>query len=205
MEWVEAHQDTKHLTRNLSEPAKLNCITDKDNGAYMASTHVPLATPPVLLSTVAILTVKGVVVTNKLQETLRNAANCSDTQDYICKKTRWLIDEFGKIQWQALGSVFESLTLPNKIRSLKFQHNWLPTGIRKKKWDLTALAICPICADKEEDWEHLFKCKHDSACTSRDHINGAVWTPTHHACLVILLEHYSQRLHKNNKTSVGTI
>eukprot|EP00957_Ditylum_brightwellii_P096224 7329805-Ditylum_brightwellii.AAC.1 len=87
MEWVEAHQDTKHPTRKLLELIKLNCIADKDTGAYMASTHVPLATSPIFPSTVATLTVKGVVVTNKLQETLHNAANYSDIQDYICKKT----------------------------------------------------------------------------------------------------------------------
>eukprot|EP00957_Ditylum_brightwellii_P134077 10221956-Ditylum_brightwellii.AAC.2 len=87
MEWVEAHQDTKHLTRTLSKPAKLNCIADKDTGAYMAFAYVPLATPPVLLSTVATLTVKGVVIRNKLKETLHNAANCLNIQDYICKKT----------------------------------------------------------------------------------------------------------------------
>eukprot|EP00957_Ditylum_brightwellii_P201014 15323490-Ditylum_brightwellii.AAC.1 len=46
MKWGEAQQDTKHQTRKISEPAKLNCIADKDAGAYMASTNVYSATPP---------------------------------------------------------------------------------------------------------------------------------------------------------------
>eukprot|EP00957_Ditylum_brightwellii_P156301 11896552-Ditylum_brightwellii.AAC.1 len=69
-EWVEAHQDTKYPTKSLSKSAKLNCIADKDAGAYMASTHEHSSTPPVFPTTAATFTVQGIVITSKLKEVL---------------------------------------------------------------------------------------------------------------------------------------
>eukprot|EP00957_Ditylum_brightwellii_P196518 14973259-Ditylum_brightwellii.AAC.1 len=70
------------------------------------------------------------------------------------------------VQWHALGQASENLPLHNKIRVLKFQRNWLPTATRLHKLYLSKFALCPVCAKEEETWEHMFQCKHDTACTA---------------------------------------
>eukprot|EP00957_Ditylum_brightwellii_P032420 2456611-Ditylum_brightwellii.AAC.1 len=115
-EWVEAHQYTNYLDRELSEPANLNCTVNTDVTAYMAS---PLYTqsiiPPVLPSSCAILIMGDIVVTSKMKEVLHNVANCSDIQEYVERKTEWQWNLFNAVQWPALEAAFLNLTLLNKV------------------------------------------------------------------------------------------
>eukprot|EP00957_Ditylum_brightwellii_P178892 13626467-Ditylum_brightwellii.AAC.1 len=86
--WVEAHQDTKYPDQELSEPANLSCHVDTDVTDYMAlSLFTPSQTPHVLHSSRATLIVGNTVVTSKMKEVLWNAANCSDIQEYVKRKT----------------------------------------------------------------------------------------------------------------------
>eukprot|EP00957_Ditylum_brightwellii_P058165 4410950-Ditylum_brightwellii.AAC.1 len=71
-----------------------------------------------------------------------------------------------------MGHAFDALTLYNKIRVLKFQHNWTPTAARLGKLYPGDSCICPVCAQKEETWEHLYQCEHDTAGSSRLHMIG---------------------------------
>eukprot|EP00957_Ditylum_brightwellii_P165687 12613377-Ditylum_brightwellii.AAC.1 len=71
------------------------------------------------------------------------------------------------VQWTALGRAFDGLSSYNKIRVLKFQHNWLPTAKRLHELYLSKLTLCPVCTKEEETWEHMFQCKHNTACTAR--------------------------------------
>eukprot|EP00957_Ditylum_brightwellii_P009356 707574-Ditylum_brightwellii.AAC.2 len=70
------------------------------------------------------------------------------------------------VQWQALGQASENLSLHNKIWVLKFQHNWLTTAKCIHKLYPSKSALCPVCATEKETWEHMFQCKHNTACTT---------------------------------------
>eukprot|EP00957_Ditylum_brightwellii_P100253 7639665-Ditylum_brightwellii.AAC.1 len=71
-----------------------------------------------------------------------------------------------------MGLVFESLTLYNKVRVLKFQHNWLPTAEQLGKFYHRETKLCPICAQHSKTWQHLFQCKQDTARLARLHMIG---------------------------------
>eukprot|EP00957_Ditylum_brightwellii_P095034 7237423-Ditylum_brightwellii.AAC.1 len=114
-QWVEAHQDMKYPDRELSPEVILNCKVDTAASSYMSTTLEPCSTPPIFPTTVATLTVAGVVVMNKMKESFRSAASCTDLPFYIHKKTGWTIEMMAMVQWDALGHAFDALTLYNKI------------------------------------------------------------------------------------------
>eukprot|EP00957_Ditylum_brightwellii_P074692 5677253-Ditylum_brightwellii.AAC.1 len=93
----------------------------------MDTEHTSNNIPPLLSSAAAILMVNGVVITSKMQDVLRDASCCADIHAYVQQKTRWTLLIMDWVRWEAIGSAFDSLSLSNKICSLKFQHNWLPT------------------------------------------------------------------------------
>eukprot|EP00957_Ditylum_brightwellii_P005247 400363-Ditylum_brightwellii.AAC.1 len=47
------------------------------------------------------------------------------------------------IDWNNLGCALELQHLHNKVRLVKFMHNWLNTGSQKKKIDKNGVADCP--------------------------------------------------------------
>eukprot|EP00957_Ditylum_brightwellii_P073854 5611404-Ditylum_brightwellii.AAC.1 len=105
------------IQNNLSltlTPAKLNCIVDADTSYYMASDLIANDLPPVLSSSAANLKVNGVVVTSMTKDVMRDASSCTDTQIYIRTKTGWTFDMMNQVQWKAIGSTFDSLSLFNK-------------------------------------------------------------------------------------------
>eukprot|EP00957_Ditylum_brightwellii_P020597 1552702-Ditylum_brightwellii.AAC.1 len=55
-QWVEAHQDTKYLDRDLSPEVILNCKVDTDAPLYMSTTLEPSSTPPNFQSVAVTLT-----------------------------------------------------------------------------------------------------------------------------------------------------
>eukprot|EP00957_Ditylum_brightwellii_P057969 4395487-Ditylum_brightwellii.AAC.1 len=72
---------------------------------------------------------QGVVVTSKMQDILCNTSNCANINNYVRTKTSWSIELMAHIQCDAIGKAFDKLSLYNRIRVLKFQHNWLPTAV----------------------------------------------------------------------------
>eukprot|EP00957_Ditylum_brightwellii_P156898 11941193-Ditylum_brightwellii.AAC.1 len=67
------------------------------------------------------------------------------------------IDDMNKIDWDNLGITLECQQLFNKVRLVKFMHNWFNTGHQKKQIDRNAINACPICLDAKEAWQHLFQ------------------------------------------------
>eukprot|EP00957_Ditylum_brightwellii_P117396 8953942-Ditylum_brightwellii.AAC.1 len=62
-----------------------------------------------------------------MQDILYNASSCADINNYVRTKTGWLMELMTHVQWDAIDKAFDKITPYNKIRILKFQHNWLPT------------------------------------------------------------------------------
>eukprot|EP00957_Ditylum_brightwellii_P129062 9844879-Ditylum_brightwellii.AAC.1 len=111
-----------------------------------------------------------------MQDILQNAANCTDICKYVKQKTGWTWSFFESVQWATVEASFHDLTLLNKVRVLKFQHNWLQTGARTHKFNPKESAQCLICTTAVEDWVHLFQCSHDLACKSQTHMFAKLWS-----------------------------
>eukprot|EP00957_Ditylum_brightwellii_P191324 14567537-Ditylum_brightwellii.AAC.2 len=126
--------------------------------------------PPALLSSAAILKVNDMVVTSKMQDVLRDASNCTDIKYYIGTKAGWIIDIMNQVQWAAIGSMVDSISLFNKVRALKFQHNWLSRKKHLHTFYPLDSSLCPICTAANEDWLHLFQCKHETTCSAQIHM-----------------------------------
>eukprot|EP00957_Ditylum_brightwellii_P178657 13607833-Ditylum_brightwellii.AAC.1 len=71
------------------------------------------------------------------------------------------------IDWDNLGCTLECQHLHNKVRLVKFMHNWLNTGYKKKIFDENAVDGCPVCQTTEETWTHLFQYQHEDALAIR--------------------------------------
>eukprot|EP00957_Ditylum_brightwellii_P194734 14833515-Ditylum_brightwellii.AAC.1 len=71
------------------------------------------------------------------------------------------------IDWDDVGIALEQQHLNNKVRPVKFMHNWLNIGHQKKQFNEDAVADCPICHSPEETWTHLFQCQHNNAIAIR--------------------------------------
>eukprot|EP00957_Ditylum_brightwellii_P132788 10125361-Ditylum_brightwellii.AAC.1 len=67
-EWVKAHQGMKC-------PDQLNCTVDADASTYMQNEYTAVHTHPIFPTSVAMLTVDGVVVTSKMQDILHYASS----------------------------------------------------------------------------------------------------------------------------------
>eukprot|EP00957_Ditylum_brightwellii_P140079 10673679-Ditylum_brightwellii.AAC.1 len=141
-------------------------MADVDANAFRVNTptHLsPSTTPTIFPSLKAYTTVNGCTITGKLQQWLRNNYTTSDLYDHIWRKTSLTIDKMNKIAWDNLGSALECQHLHNKVRLVKFIHNWLNTGYQKKKFDENAVDGCPVCQTTEEIWMYLFQCQHEDA------------------------------------------
>eukprot|EP00957_Ditylum_brightwellii_P094451 7191806-Ditylum_brightwellii.AAC.1 len=121
----------------------------------MEGTNIPSSTPPVFLSSYAILKCGDVVITRDLQKIVWDSCSCSDMCQYIQKKRLRLQDWFDSVKWSAHETAIKSLTLLTRICTTNFQHNWLYTGAGEKLFNNMETNICPICAKAEEDWQGL--------------------------------------------------
>eukprot|EP00957_Ditylum_brightwellii_P067597 5131225-Ditylum_brightwellii.AAC.4 len=130
-------------------------MADTDALGYMQSGTNVCTIPPILSTSAATLKVNGMIVTSKMQDVLQDASGCVDIQNYAQIKTRWVPEMMDWVWWQAIGSAFDSLSLRNKIRALKCQHNWLPTMAHLHSLYPSESPFCPICAEANEDWRHL--------------------------------------------------
>eukprot|EP00957_Ditylum_brightwellii_P209594 15362396-Ditylum_brightwellii.AAC.1 len=76
----------------------------------------------------------------------------SDTFEHNRTKTGLSIDDMNKIDWDNLRITLEQQQLFNKVRLVKFMHNWLNTGYQKKQINKNAVDTCPMCLDAKKTW-----------------------------------------------------
>eukprot|EP00957_Ditylum_brightwellii_P113641 8664092-Ditylum_brightwellii.AAC.1 len=60
------------------------------------------------------------------------------------------------IGWDNVGITLKQQHLNNKVRLVKFMHNWLNIGHQKKQFNGDTVADCPICQFAKKNWTHLF-------------------------------------------------
>eukprot|EP00957_Ditylum_brightwellii_P127974 9759606-Ditylum_brightwellii.AAC.1 len=127
----------------------------------------PFSMPTMFPSLKAFLKINGCTVTGKMKQFLRDSYTGSDIFEHTWTKTGLIIANMNKIDWDNLGTALERQQLFNKVRLVKFMHNWLNMGYQKKQIDKNATNACPICLDTEETWQHLFQCQHKDSIAIR--------------------------------------
>eukprot|EP00957_Ditylum_brightwellii_P156217 11890426-Ditylum_brightwellii.AAC.1 len=74
-----------------------------------------------------------------MKQFLHDSYTGSDIFKHTWTKTRLSIVDMNKIHWDNLGITLERQQLFNKVRLVKFMHNWLNTGHQKKQIDKNAV------------------------------------------------------------------
>eukprot|EP00957_Ditylum_brightwellii_P091343 6954538-Ditylum_brightwellii.AAC.1 len=68
-----------------------------------------------------------------MKQFLRDSYTSSKIFEHTWTKTGLSIDNMNQIDWDNLGITLEQQQLFNKVRLVKFVHNWLNTGHQKKQ------------------------------------------------------------------------
>eukprot|EP00957_Ditylum_brightwellii_P181527 13827728-Ditylum_brightwellii.AAC.1 len=127
-------------------------MADKDAERFRrttASSLAPTDVPPEFPTTSAYAIVNDVIVTKDLRALLQNSHDSSDLRCYIKRTT------------------LAKQHLFNKVRLVKFMHNWLHVGRWKNLINQTDLGNCPVCSKSHKTWQYLFHCQHPDSLAIR--------------------------------------
>ena len=156
---VKGHQDP--TTTELARPAILNLLADKLAASALdnAKLHSPPDTIPTQSCT-AQLTHKGRIVSSKESNILRTSWNQQAIDSYY--KERWKLssNDFQNINWEAIRSARQGLTISQRTFWTKLACGWLPTGHQLHKYGRHQ--PCPYCNHEDETFEHILQCTNNT-------------------------------------------
>ena len=160
---VKGHQDDGTKYEDLPYAAQINVDCDEIAGRTLDTppTDMPQRdTASFLLSSDAALSIRGTLITKDIPKQIRMASNGRKLRHHIMKKTGWSQLVFDLVDWDALESALSKEPLSQRVRLIKFMHEWLPTMKRQHRYKMSATALCPVCKKRIETQTHFFRCKH---------------------------------------------
>ena len=172
--WVKGHQDHQKPCNELPISALANCITDD----ICTETHHKCPGnvghfPDWITGTKAALLHNGRLVSKNQDEYVKTAA----TAPHLCKHimedskkrdkfipTDWTDDTFDDIDWKAVKSSMQAVSIRWRFQIAKYAHEWTPTpSPRQDQQQCRSTMICkPTLAKlcQRGHWSHapLYKC-----------------------------------------------
>jgi ribonuclease HI len=167
---VEAHQDEHVPFDELPLPAQLNCIVDEYvGGAYTDSAYnETYQFVPFLKSQICSLSLPFRRPTSHVREQLVSFANGHKAEKQL--STFWNMPPSWQcnIEWGGLRTAIRrEVGILHKTRLSKLIHKQLPTMQMMKRNGFSLSDTCPLCKTAVEDWNHVLRCKCDSASIER--------------------------------------
>ena len=103
--------------------------------------------------------IKGHTITTKTLNFIHSITNSQNFKNYLKNKFKWTSEVFHSIDWKAIQTYMQTLTLEQKVSFVKYSHKWRPTNkkLHQMKFFETENAECILCGEVEDD-NHLFKC-----------------------------------------------
>jgi hypothetical protein len=157
MEWMPNHVDEED-----DEPQEMTINRIVDNLATVArgrlqrKTLTP-ATPVLLPGTVAMLSINGQIVHNKLKSHIIYACQAEDMLKYLEPRNDWDDTVIKLINWDAVRQALQTKTMSEKRSIIKMIHGWQNTNKRQNYEDNSVAVECAEC-DQIEDSDHILKC-----------------------------------------------
>lgn len=155
---VHGHQDNKN-PENISPIAAINIEMDELAGEQVErvikSTHD--TSKPTLFPSQQI----SVIINNKrvhicIEDALIFQYYEKSLEKHYNNVVHLKPSEFNNVRWNALR-----LTLRNSQKydqTLKAIHSQWQTKYVCKRWKITSDALCPLCTNHDETWDHVMKC-----------------------------------------------
>jgi len=158
---VKGHQDRK-TNHQLSIQERLNIDCDKRVSQLPPPpSDMTSSTHPQLSASFPHLSVDGVVVTQKIQHVLRDAATKLTYFEYLTAKFPGITDPAQTIHWPTIRLALKRFKTAERRIISKFIHEWLPLNARHQSSTATQVRTCPSCRQTEETVDHFFACRHN--------------------------------------------
>ena len=154
----KGHQDRKTRYRNLPLMAQLN--VDADTMANRFQTIHGNSRPTVKLTALAgvhLNTPQGTITSNYTTE-LRYQATHGLLLKVMRDKYDWTPQLTDCVNWRSHGAAFKK-RMKRKSHFVKLVHGDLPTNCQLHRSD-PIRRCCPVCANKNEVWTHVLRCRH---------------------------------------------
>jgi hypothetical protein len=153
---IKSHQDSTASEDQLSWPARLNIIADRQATEQREEMEEPAHN--VTNTTKGMLHIQGMAVTRNVEQILWRTASGIPIQDYYKARQGWTNTTFHQINWEAQHKALLRFPSADQQRILKFVHNWLPTGWNLHREKAPNTSSCPLCLHDNEDNMHIFNC-----------------------------------------------
>ena len=157
MEHVHGHQDDH--SKDLSPIANINVQMDELVGQHieqLLTSNIDTSEAHFFPSQQISLVIDGKCTHTCFEDALIYQYYKKDLIRHYANVVKLDPNEFHNVRWNALR-----LALRHCIKSdqkLKAIHSQWQTKYICRRWKLTEDAICPICHDQEENWQHVLRC-----------------------------------------------
>ena len=181
--WVEGHQDDDKST-HLDEWAKANILVDNMAKAYWNhlnhGDHTPA--PQRFGDEAWALHYQGNKLNRLDKAALYHAIMEPTAKEYWRHRGQLQAEDIANIDWELIGSAFQSLTHAKQRRVTKHAAGHFGCGTKMKLWRFQDHSECPRCPEPIEDPQHILNCP---ALSARACWNTALttlegWMTKHH-------------------------
>ena len=105
------------------------------------------------------MNIKGHNITTKNLNFIHSITNSQNYKKYLKTKFKWTQEVFHLIDWKGVQTYMQTLTLEQKVSSIKYSHKWRPTN--KKLYQMEYFenenTECILCGEVEDD-DYPFQC-----------------------------------------------
>ena len=126
LEWVKGHQDASTPFRNLSVPAKLNCMADHEATLYEPPEHYVQNSVTPLPNTPCQIVIQGNSVTSKIKRRVHDAATIPVLMNHLREKFHWDQTTVHSIDWDTFTNILQKYK-DKWTTIVKHVHNISPT------------------------------------------------------------------------------
>ena len=155
---VHGHQDD-HNRDQLNPIAEINVLMDQLAGEHIErvlSSSSDTSEPTLFPSQQVSLVIDGKRVHTYVEEALIFQYYKKPLEKHYNNVVKLSPREFSKVRWNALRLKLRDSAKTDQI--LKAIHSQWQTKYICRRWRLTQDAICPLCMEKDENWEHVLQC-----------------------------------------------
>ena len=156
--WVKSHQDDDTEVHLLPWTTQMNIHADSLATDYLDNYADPSKIVPFIPASQASLSIRGVTITRRFAQQLRQAANSPRLRKRLMNRNGWNYNTFRTINWDVPGKTLNTMENSAQIFIVKFAHDHLPTRRHMRRTGRAESDKCPACLHiVETDW-HILSC-----------------------------------------------